>query len=77
MCKLGIGMCPDINDLVISFIIGNETHVIVIPYLINLIIGLISTSVSFSAGIITSFRLNDKTTFKGHVISKSFISSRN
>ena len=34
-------MCPDINDLVISFIICDESHVVIVHHLINLLVTLV------------------------------------
>ena len=34
-------MCPDINNLVIALVVGNETHIVVVHYLLNLSIALL------------------------------------
>ena len=34
--QLGVGMCPDIDDLVITFVIGDKAHVVIVNHLINL-----------------------------------------
>ena len=36
--QLRVNMCPDINHLIVTFVIGNETHVIVIDHLLNFIV---------------------------------------
>ncbi len=48
MGELTICMCPDINDLVITFVVGDETHVVVIHHFVNLSI---STCYEFGFGI--------------------------
>ena len=40
LVRLRIGMGPDINNLVVTFIVGNETHVIVIQYFFNFNLGI-------------------------------------
>jgi hypothetical protein len=58
-------MCPDVDDLVITFIVGDDTHAVVIQHLFHLFVTLITKS-SFSSGMITSSRLKDKTALEGH-----------
>ena len=31
-------MCPDVDDLVITLIVGNETHVVIVHYLVDLFV---------------------------------------
>jgi dipeptide/tripeptide permease len=64
-------MCPDINNLIISFVIGNETHVIVVQYLINLVVT-ICHKFFFLGRNNHIIQVKRQTTSKGHVISEIF-----
>ena len=33
-------MCPNINNLIVTLVVGNETHVVVCNYLINLFVSI-------------------------------------
>ena len=35
-------MCPDINDLIVTFIVGNETHVVVAHNFIHLLLSFVN-----------------------------------
>ncbi|MNV27533.1 hypothetical protein D3C71_1186870 [compost metagenome] len=66
-----VDTCPDIDDLVITFVVCNETHVIVIHYFFNLVSCLLN-QFSFRSRNVQIFQVERKTTFEGCLISQFF-----
>ena len=36
--QLGVYVCPDVDHLVVTLVVGDETHVIVVDYLLHLFV---------------------------------------
>ncbi len=62
-------MRPDINDLVVALVAGDETHVIVVHHFINLLITVFNHSF-FGSRNNDIFQVKGKTSFKGCVVTK-------
>jgi membrane-associated PAP2 superfamily phosphatase len=58
--QLRVGIRPDINYLVVTLVVGDETHVVVRILLALLASWHLLPISSFSGGMITSVNLNDK-----------------
>ena len=39
--QLGIGMCPDVDDLVVTFVVGDETHIVVAQHFVDFLVGFV------------------------------------
>ena len=62
-------MCPSIDNLIITFVVGNETHVIVVHDLLNFIIALFYQNILFRRDQNVS-QVEGQTTLKGHIITQ-------
>ena len=62
-------MCPNIDYLIITLVIGNETHVIVVDYLLNFFVPLLyQRLLLFRNDDIT--QIERQTAFEGHLITE-------
>ncbi|MNT07046.1 hypothetical protein D3C72_1417350 [compost metagenome] len=66
-----VDTCPDIDDLVITFVVRNETHVIVAHHFLNFVCCLLD-QLSFRSRNVQIFQVERKTTFEGCLISQFF-----
>ena len=62
-------MCPSIDNLVITLVVGNETHIIVSHDLLNLLISLLNQRVFFSRNKHIG-QVERQTTLKCHIVTQ-------
>ena len=67
--QLAVNMCPSINNLVITFVVGNEPHVIVVHNLFNFVITFFHQRLFFRWDQNVS-QVEGQTTFESHIITQ-------
>ena len=67
--QLGVYMCPDINYLVVTLVVGNETHVIVVDYLLYFFVTFLHQRF-FLFGNNNISQVERKTAFECHLITE-------